>query len=550
MQCDICSRSESSKLSFRCTTCTRNSLYELRLKNAQTLLQKENIGHQVQAAIAGTPSLTATAKVVKGRNPDTQHDQSAHQWAFEQFSNRGIESGERTQEILGHIDCIRNAIEAGKADIAWRRAQLSQRRSEVASATRGLAERRAVVLASLVKGTMKTDKSWNAMHKEIVNARVFLCTEAANLYGLRQRRRKRGGMIKDDYTIGGIAIVDLRDLNSRSTTASDRSYSDGFTGTPPAQITVSMARLAHLLVLTSHYLSLRLPAEITLPHRYYPLPTIFSPGSSYSSKQVSFPGSTHSHSSNANPSASRNGDLQPSPRPRPLYLDKKLPLIAKEDPLAYSLFVEGVTLLAWDVAWLCRTQGLHVGTSSWEDVCALGKNLWQLLVVLPQPRPLSRVSSSNDTATKSTQVKGPCSLSVPERESISRLSLGKYSHGSARSFLGGAKGTELMQGWKLQSPVKIIDKVKSMLLGELAGAEWEILDGNEFEHDSQKAEDGEVVLVGGRRREVGRALDDTKSMVTTIMLADDEQAPRDDGDSGGGTGKGTSGWTKLKSRGA
>lgn len=107
-----------------------------------------------------------------------------------------------------------------------------------------------------------------------------------------------------------------------------------------------------------------------------------------------------------------------------------------------------------------------------------------------------------------------------------------------------------MQGWKLQSPVKIIDKVKSMLLGELAGAEWEILDGNEFEHDSQKAEDGEVVLVGGRRREVGRALDDTKSMVTTIMLADDEQAPRDDGDSGGGTGKGTSGWTKLKSRGA
>ena len=52
------------------------------------------------------------------------------------------------------------------------------------------------------------------MHSEIVNARVFLCTEAADLCGLRQRRRKKAGSIRDDYTIGGIGIVDLRDLNS------------------------------------------------------------------------------------------------------------------------------------------------------------------------------------------------------------------------------------------------------------------------------------------------------------------------------------------------
>ncbi|KAI9870181.1 MAG: hypothetical protein M1830_004556 [Pleopsidium flavum] len=533
MQCYICSRSESSNLSFCCTTCARNSLYELRLKKAQTLLQKENIGHQVQAAIAGTSSWTATAKVVRGQNSDTQHHQRTDHCTFEQLSDRGIKSRERAQEILGHIDCIQKEIEAGKADIARRRAFLTQRHSAVASATRGLGERRAVVLASLGKGTMKTDKNWNAMHKEIVNARVFLCKEAASLYGLRQRRRKRGGTIKDEYTLGGIAIADLRDLNSIS----------------PAQITVSMERVTHLLVLTSHYLSLRLPAEITLPHRNYPLPTIFSPGSSYSSRQVSFPGCPPLHPSPTSPSASRNGDIQPSPRPRPLYLDKKLPLLAKEDPVAYSLFVEGVTLLAWNVAWLCRTQGLHVGTSSWEDVCTIGKNLWQLLVVLPRPGPISRVSSSNDTAAKPTEVKGPCSPSVPGKESISRLSLGEYSHGSARAFLGGARGTELMQGWKLQSPVKIIDRVKSMLLGELAGAEWEILDGKEFEQESGRPEDEEVVLLRGRRREAGRTLDVTKSTVTSTLLVKDEQALGDNEDSGG-MGKGTSGWTKLKSRGA
>lgn len=307
-----------------------------------------------------------------------------------------------------------------------------------------------------------------------------------------------------------------------------------------------MSRLAHLLVLTSHYLSLRLPAEITLPHRDYPGATIFSPRSSYISMQVPFPGFTPSHSSNVSPSASRNGDVHALPRPRPLYLNKKLPILAKEDPVNYSLFVEGITLLAWDIAWLCWTQGLHVSSNSWEDICALGKNLWQLLVEVPQLRSISKATSRNDTGVTASEGQAH---SGPQKDSHPRVSLGEYSHGSARSYLGGAKGTELMQGWKFQSPVKVIDKVKSMLLGELAGAEWEILDEREFENVVRGAEDEEAVLIGGARTATGSASHEHTEPEAVVMPASGDQVLREDGTGGGGTAKGTSGWTKLKSRG-
>ena len=310
-----------------------------------------------------------------------------------------------------------------------------------------------------------------------------------------------------------------------------------------------MGRLANLLVLTSHYLSLRLPAEITLPHRDYPGATIFSPRSSYNSRQVPFPGSTAPHSSNTSPSASRNGELHALPRPRPLYLDKKLPVLSKEDPINYSLFVEGVTLLAWDVAWLCWTQGVHVSISSWEDICALGKNLWQLLVEAPRLNSISRSVSNNDTGSEVAPLESPSSRTEPQQESQLRVALGEYSHGSARSYLGGAKGTQLMQGWKLHSPVKVVDKVKSMLLGELTGAGWEILDGHEFESAVRAAKDEEVVVVGDTRREVGPISEELRGMELVMAPANSEHAPRDDGAGSGGTAKGTSGWTKLKSRG-
>lgn len=207
--------------------------------------------------------------------------------------------------------------------------------------------------------------------------------------------------------------------------------------------------------------------------------------------------------------------------------------MAKEDPIAYALFIEGITLLAWDIAWVCKTQGMDIGGSSWDEVCAMGKNLWQLLIApslgtkLPSSAPnrvsLPTILPLSESPSKPTLMRNPnvAHLIPLEEPPSSSAVLGHFSHGTAHSYLAGAVGTEHMRGWRLQSPVKVIEKVKAMLLSERTGAEWEILEGNEWEE--------EPTTGNGDGKE--------------------EEAP------GGGIGdeeakgKGTSGWMKVKSRG-
>ena len=316
-------------------------------------------------------------------------------------------------------------------------------------------------------------------------------------------------------------------------------------GASPNQVTTSITHLAHLVHLVSHYLSLRLPAEITLAHRDYPLPTIFSPGASYSLKEVPYPGSTPFHSSNNSPSASHTLDPRASIRPRPLHLTRKLSVLAKEDSVAYGIFVEGITLLAWDIAWVCQTQGLPIGTTSWEDVCAMGKNLWQLLVadpVLPLSRPssvpISGLAPTRELPSRPAPVRH---LSTTENPiPTPSVQLGHFSHGTAHSFLAAADGSEYMRGWRLQSPAKVIDKVKAMLLSERTGAEWEILDGNEWEEEpvpGLTGRDGAGLLME-KEEEDERTAAGVEGKV--VGLADEIFEE--------GKARGTSGWTKLKSR--
>lgn len=312
----------------------------------------------------------------------------------------------------------------------------------------------------------------------------------------------------------------------------------------PTQVTTSTINLAHLAHLVSHYLSLRLPAEIILPHRDYPLPTIFSPTSSYSDREVPFPGSTPSHSSSNSPSASRHADQRPLPKARPLYLDKKLATLSKDDQVAYSLFVEGITFLAWDIAWLCKTQGLSTGDDSWDDVCAMGKNLWQLLLAPlarpPLPRDASdKISSQKPRISQAPNAKIQAPLTQVRREPPPP---GYFSHGTAYGYLAAAEGNEYMRHWRLQSPIKVIEKVKAMLLAERTGAEWEILEGNEWE-----AEEAEV---DGKREAklVNRPLgiEETGVLVRPEAKEGSEGARAEKGERE--EGKGTSGWTKLKNR--
>jgi hypothetical protein len=243
----------------------------------------------------------------------------------------------------------------------------------------------------------------------------------------------------------------------------------------PAQVSTALSHIVHLLILSTHYLAIRLPAEITLPRREYPLPTIFPLASSYKHTDVPFPGLTPGHLSNNSPTGSRHAEQSAQPRPRPLFITKPLPILATEDAAGHALFLEGVTLLAYDIAWLCKSQGIPVGeTSSFEDICNMGKNFYNLLIgSQSRPPPVSRVPSTQSTPTKGG---GEGEAEADDRNSGPGSIVGKFSHGTAHSFLGGADGTNFVRSWKLLSPMKLADKLKARLLSEVANAEWELLD--------------------------------------------------------------------------
>lgn len=288
-----------------------------------------------------------------------------------------------------------------------------------------------------------------------------------------------------------------------------------------------------MLALCCHYLSVRLPAEIILPHTDYPHPSIMPLLSSYQSTDAGSPGLTRSQSSKDSPSQSKTLDQRATSRPRVLFLDRPLPKLSKEDSKSYGLFVEGVTLLSWDIAWLCKTQGVTT-INAWEDVCPLGRNLWLLLFSeetasrVARPRLDRNISTATDVTARSSAK----SLTAPPASSVR---IGSLSHANASHNLAGADGNELLRTWKLAAPARLLDKVKSYLLTEMSGAEWEMLDEREW---NQEREDEEAVLVGGRRPS-----DEAKTAmsVMTVTGAGDEDAD-------GGKGKGTSGWMKVRGR--
>ena len=310
--------------------------------------------------------------------------------------------------------------------------------------------------------------------------------------------------------------------------------------------------MAHLLHLTSYYLALRLPAELLLPSASSAYPIIHTPISSY--KAPALPAGIRAAAAAASTSASYQ---QGHSRDRVLHLDRPLHALASDDPRAYGLFVDAVTLLAWDVAWLARTQGLDVGSRNWEELCSIGRTLWLLFVAPPpsSPKPSPRLpiarlavpsaeesSSVTKTPAPATKLAGlelenPGTVAAPKR--------GQLTHNSASAFLaaaGNGGGADWMRGWRFASHVRVIDRIKSALASERMGAEWEVLERDEWEAeavDTQQAKDpselGEAegqATLGSRRKSTG--IEDRASKLSLQEAA-------------AATEKARKGWTKIRS---
>lgn len=210
MECDICHRSPSERLAFYCTICARNAVYETRIHIAQTLLENEAAGAAVERNIGARKPVVSHGK----SSPQTKSRETSTVWTMQRAHVDQAASKEETEHVLSHVEALRKETVAMKAEIARRKAILVKRKADLRSASEALAAREAATIEPLEKGVRRMEHRWDAMHAKTLESRVFLCREAAQLYGLQQRKTKKGATGSASYFIGGIPIADLRDLDS------------------------------------------------------------------------------------------------------------------------------------------------------------------------------------------------------------------------------------------------------------------------------------------------------------------------------------------------
>ncbi|KAL9623208.1 MAG: hypothetical protein Q9160_002523 [Pyrenula sp. 1 TL-2023] len=500
MECSICSLGHSDKLPFHCVTCARNSIYAPRLESARVLIDNDQLSKEIA-------SLT---KITNINDQDPDQGDGSRRWILEKRRIAAHQSKSRAMALQEHRTVLSAEIAKMKEELSQRKAMLNKRRTTLDKIRDAIPQKRQEKTESLDSKVQQQEADMNTNHRRTRESRAFLAREAATLMRLRHVRSEKRGKTLDYYSIGGIFLPDLREMNNIR----------------PEELTTALTNLAHLLVLAAHYLAVRLPAEITLPHRAYPLPTIFLPAQSYLLQDIPFPGLATSHSSTSSLILGKHDQINKSiPRPRPLYIDQKLPKIAHEDPNQYNHFMEGVSLLAWDLAWLCRTQGSVEGTESWEEICCIGKNIYHLLgsksTSSLSARSRHRANDAADPGSEATETPLSGNERIVKRHK-SFGHLGEFSHGSTRSFLGSVEGHSLVRGWKYSRFSLVVDNLKKTLLGEMTGAEWELLDEKDFADLNQDTTDGEAVVIG--RDE------------------DKDERPNND------KPRGVSGWTKLRER--
>ncbi|KAK3115548.1 hypothetical protein LTR53_004995 [Teratosphaeriaceae sp. CCFEE 6253] len=429
-----------------------------------------------------------------------------------------VEAG--IEGITGKTNELRQQIADYRVWTATQKDAHRRRRVEIASKLKELECQRPSVLDPVQLATRKASQRLEKVHNRTVDARAFLCREAALLAGLQRRRGAKG---KAEYWLGGAPIPDLRELHGRIVAGRRGDASDAAATVHSHElISAGLENVCRLLSNCCHYLSVRLPAEIFLPHSGSSHAVILPEASSYKSKSqhhLMIPGSQSANSALLDKQIDRK-------RPRSLNLSCPLPQLQKENPKAFEMLIEGAAHLAYDVAWLCKSQGTDAITS-FEDVCAIGKNLYTLFLAQDHARPpLSRNISS--AAPKSDRSR-PSTVAPAIR-------LGAYSHASASCSLHSAAAIEHFRSWRVPQIRQLADGLKAYLVNEISGAEWDFMTDKAWD---EEREDEVPVMVGGDRRLLDRA-----GPAMSVMSI----APQD------GTGdeaslKGKSGWMKVRGRG-
>lgn len=219
MQCDICTRPPSSRLPFICANCARKALYNPRKDVAAAERHKEKLEKDVEKLIGiGNGIDTAPSpSPVRGKQRNTKTSTDGTRFSLDRLESQDAKEVDRAAELTALADAVRTEIENKKAMIKEQKKVLAQRKEDLETARRSSPPAQPKALDSVRQSVGRKDQRWDMMHDATVDARSFLCREAANLYRLQQRRRrKKDGNVREEFRLGGIPIVDLRELNSEN----------------------------------------------------------------------------------------------------------------------------------------------------------------------------------------------------------------------------------------------------------------------------------------------------------------------------------------------
>lgn len=524
MECSICGRGFNKKRQPQCPRCIQISLYSPRIQQTVALLEREKQHTYAEAVLR-----PGNDGVIASLPQDADWD-AITVWV----KKFGWIKSREEQEIIEARICIiteqaaelRQQIDDYKDYVARQKTINAKRRQELTHESRELEKQRSRLLDPMRAALRKTYQRLEKVHARTTEARILLCQEAARLSGLKKCKSRDG---RAQYWLSGVPIPDLRALNGKVEFGTSESGEK--LGQAHEVASAAMDNICRLLGNCCHYLSIRLPSEILLPTSNFPYAALLPERASYKMKDLQYPDVVSSRQSS--PSASRLLDRKKaqSSRPRILHLHRPLHELFKEDTKAFGFYIEGVMLLAWDVAWLCRSQGIDT-LNSFDDVCAIGKNLYQLFL---SPDISRQVLDRKPSFTASRNERPKSTVSASD------FRFGVFSHGSSHNSLVSHPGLLRMEKWRLASSARIVDKLKSYFQNEISGAEWDFISGGEWD----EAEDHDrPVLVGGTLQTlVDKA--ETAMSVMTLKPSDDA----DGGMSGDGKRKGSSGWMKVRGRG-
>jgi hypothetical protein len=515
--CTVCDRDFGGKRKPLCTGCAQATLYPARIHQASSLIDREK--HHTHAEAVLRPGNDG---IIAALSEEADWD-AVHAAVTAGVRKQSVVKAKEEQAVIdARINDItdkaaelRQQIEDYKQYIAQQKLWHVQRQQDLRVERKELEKQQARTLEPVSAAMHKARQRLEKVHKRTFDAQALLCHEIAYSSGLRKQKGKNG---RSKYWIGGVPLPDLRELNGKLELGRTPE------GEPEALshelATAAMDHVCRLVSTVCHYLSVRLPAEILLPTTDFPHAMILPEKASYKSDTAAY--QELLSSAGSSPVASRLLDRgKPSlSRPRPLSLDKPLHELLKQDPKTFGFYIEGVALLAWNVAWLCRSQGFDT-VNNFDDICSIGKNLYQLLIATP----LSHIPSTPRLERAKSATPTP-----PAR-------LGSYSHGSVYNSLSGHQSLARFEKWRLATPSRTMDKLRAYLQNEIAGAEWDYISSGEWDEEEEHEK---PVLVGGAHRTMGHAA----MSIMTVKPSDDVDDAMNDA-----RRKGNSGWMKVRGRG-